>query len=88
MSLPPLALFADRIARAHPIPVADDETALRVLTDAELAPGLAQVLAGRPDTDAALWVFAYGSLMWSPEFPVAEQRVGHLRGWHRRFCLL
>lgn len=81
-----LALDADLIARAHPDPVADDETALRLLTDEELAPGLDGILEGRAGTD--LWVFAYGSLLWKPEFEVAERRVGTVRGFHRRFCLL
>lgn len=34
-----------------------------------------------------LWVFGYGSLIWNPGFPVAEQRVAHLSGWHRSFCM-
>ncbi|MFV0490986.1 MAG: gamma-glutamylcyclotransferase [Pseudorhodobacter sp.] len=34
-----------------------------------------------------LWVFGYGSLIWNPEFPVAEQHVAWLKGWHRSFCM-
>jgi len=34
-----------------------------------------------------LWVFGYGSLIWHPGFPVAEQRVARLPGWHRSFCM-
>ncbi len=34
-----------------------------------------------------LWVFGYGSLVWNPGFPVAEQRVARLIGWHRSFCM-
>jgi len=34
-----------------------------------------------------LWVFGYGSLMWSPEFPFVERRQALLRGYHRRFCV-
>ncbi|MBL4916396.1 gamma-glutamylcyclotransferase [Szabonella alba] len=34
-----------------------------------------------------LWVFGYGSLIWNPEFPVAEQRIARLPGWHRSFCM-
>ncbi len=33
------------------------------------------------------WVFGYGSLMWHPGFPHVEVRVGHLFGYHRRFCV-
>ena len=34
-----------------------------------------------------LWVFGYGSLLWNPEFPVAERMVARLDGWHRAFCM-
>jgi glutathione-specific gamma-glutamylcyclotransferase len=34
-----------------------------------------------------LWVFGYGSLIWDPGFPVAEQRIARLDGWHRSFCM-
>ncbi|MBJ3774333.1 gamma-glutamylcyclotransferase [Acuticoccus mangrovi] len=34
-----------------------------------------------------IWVFAYGSLIWKPDF----ESIGHMRasafGWHRSFCL-
>ncbi|MFH5776777.1 gamma-glutamylcyclotransferase [Paracoccus sp. NGMCC 1.201697] len=33
------------------------------------------------------WVFAYGSLMWDPGFPVAEAVGARLEGFARRFCL-
>lgn len=84
----PLALTLDLIARAHATPIADDASALRILDDEELTPGLTRIIAARSGPDEALWVFGYGSLMWRPEFEVAEQRIGTVRGWHRRFCLL
>ena len=34
-----------------------------------------------------IWVFAYGSLIWNPLFPVAEQRIARIYGYHRAFCL-
>jgi cation transport protein ChaC len=40
-----------------------------------------------PVTDATLWVFGYGSLIWDPGFPVAERRIARLEGWHRSFCM-
>lgn len=39
------------------------------------------------DRASDLWVFGYGSLLWNPGFPVAEQRVARLDGWHRSFCM-
>jgi cation transport protein ChaC len=35
----------------------------------------------------AFWVFAYGSLIWNPEFPAADRRPATLFGFHRRFCI-
>lgn len=34
-----------------------------------------------------LWVFGYGSLIWNPGFPVAEQKLATLRGFNRSFCM-
>jgi glutathione-specific gamma-glutamylcyclotransferase len=36
---------------------------------------------------APLWVFGYGSLIWNPEFPVAERHIARLADWHRSFCM-
>lgn len=35
-----------------------------------------------------MWVFAYGSLMWRPDFEHAEVRPARLLGWHRSMCIL
>lgn len=34
-----------------------------------------------------LWVFAYGSLIWRPNFAWVERRRVTLRGYHRALCL-
>jgi len=34
-----------------------------------------------------LWVFGYGSLLWNPEFEVAEQQRATLLGYHRAFSM-
>jgi cation transport protein ChaC len=47
---------------------------------------LAAFRAALPRGD--LWVFGYGSLMWSPGFPFTERSVGLLRGYHRALCIL
>jgi len=47
---------------------------------------LAQFRAALPRGD--LWVFGYGSLMWSPGFAHQESSVGLLRGYHRALCIL
>ena len=35
-----------------------------------------------------LWIFAYGSLMWRPDFVYQECQPALLRGWHRAMCVL
>lgn len=37
--------------------------------------------------DDPLWVFAYGSLIWKPDFDAIEHRRASAYGWHRSFCL-
>jgi cation transport protein ChaC len=68
------------LERARAIP------GLAVRSDGELEASLDETLAARP-TDAPIWLFGYGSLMWNPAFSYVERRNGTLRGWHRRFCL-
>lgn len=53
--------------------------------DADYDAAVEHLLANRPVS--ALWIFAYGSLIWKPDFEVAESRQGKLFGWHRSFCL-
>lgn len=39
------------------------------------------------DGNDDLWVFAYGSLIWRPNFPWQERRLATVRGYHRSLCL-
>jgi cation transport protein ChaC len=41
---------------------------------------------GLPEGD--LWVFGYGSLMWSPGFSHADRAMGRAHGYHRALCIL
>ena len=58
----------------------------RALTDEQLSASLTATLAKKPK-GAGWWVFAYGSLLWNPLFPIAEARAAIVHGLHRRFCL-
>ena len=39
-------------------------------------------------TAQGVWVFAYGSLMWRPDFLPDEVAPARLAGWHRAMCIL
>ena len=53
-----------------------------LLGDSDPAESLAQVRA-QWGGKAPLWVFAYASLLWRPEFDVAEQSLARVQGWRR-----
>ncbi len=82
----PLCLTAAHLAQIPPYlgPPQPFELAGEVSTDEDLGHLLDDLLAKGPRD---VWIFAYGSLIWNPEFPPAEDRIAHLHGWHRKFCL-
>jgi cation transport protein ChaC len=47
---------------------------------------LDEFMAGLPKGD--LWVFGYGSLMWSPGFAYRQKARGRIHGYHRALCIL
>ena len=59
---------------------------LRSASDADHEGAVRDILDGNPNSNV-VWIFAYGSLIWKPAFDFVEQRIGHLHGWHRSFCL-
>lgn len=72
-----VALCERRIAEPPPDPAWMENSAIEAF-----AQGL---VAARPK--GPLWIFAYGSLIWSPTFASLSQKRGTARGWHRSFCL-
>ncbi len=57
-----------------------------LVSDDELDASRRRVFADHP-ADAPVWIFAYGSLMWSPLMQFAERRRARVHGWHRGFYL-
>ncbi len=74
-------LKADQTTRSEPSP-----NSFRYLTDQERTQSLQNALRGWHG-DSDLWVYAYGSLIWNPEFDYQERRLSFLRGHHRSLCL-
>ena len=63
---------------AHPVsPTVCSAHALRLLQTTR------QQLAERLDQGEAFWLYAYGSLLWKPQFTPAEIRPARLWGHHR-----
>jgi cation transport protein ChaC len=88
MSPQRMHLTPDHLARVPPY---EGETGrLEGRTDRpsedDYAAAVEHVLAGAPARDDVR-VFAYGSLIWNPEFAFVEESLGTLNGWHRSFCL-
>lgn len=82
----PMALTAELVARVE-----------RTERDTSPEPGLTRLVDEDYDriveallkqhSPDPLWLFAYGSLIWKPEFTALEHKHGIAYGWHRSFCL-
>ncbi|MGV8985042.1 MAG: gamma-glutamylcyclotransferase [Cypionkella sp.] len=83
-----LRLTPDLVARVPPHDGASGKIAGRsdLSSDADIAQLAETLLTDRPES-GEVWIFAYGSLIWAPEFDFVEERLGLVRGWHRSFCL-
>ena len=53
----------------------------------DIAPPLPAEIAALRDRGEPVWIFAYGSLLWDPEFCNAASSPALLRGYHRSLCL-
>jgi cation transport protein ChaC len=81
-----LDLTAELVALCHREEVAGPPDAgYDRLTDEDYGEIAATLAAGSQGDD--LWVFAYGSLIWKPEFDTVEKRRATVHGWHRSFCI-
>jgi glutathione-specific gamma-glutamylcyclotransferase len=60
---------------------------LNILTEDQLQTSISETLK-QQQSNSDIWIFAYGSLIWNPIFKFVERRVGTIKGWQRKFCLL
>jgi glutathione-specific gamma-glutamylcyclotransferase len=86
-SLPPtMRLTRELVARCHrDVPNPGPELKYDYFSDQDYDTATDAILAARPQ--GPLWLFAYGSLIWKPEFPTIETRRAIATGWHRGFSL-
>ena len=84
----PPRLTPDHIARVHRA-IADAGPAVGVQqqTDADYAEWVKRILRDHPAPGRPIQLFAYGSLIWKPEFEHRAERPAVAKGWHRAFCL-
>ena len=68
----------------RPMTLADDRSTYVSIYPVDPMPAWVAALRNGAEP---VWLFAYGSLMWNPEFAFAEARPALLYGYHRRFCL-
>ena len=71
------------VERTEPDPGPEEGTIEHSSDDFE---SLAEALLSEYSPDK-LWIFAYGSLIWNPEFDFVEVIPAVAHGWHRSFCL-
>lgn len=81
-----MALGPTHLAKvARPVERGPANPRLLRLSDDEFSAQAGHLVA---DLDGGpFWIFAYGSLIWNPEFEHVEARRGIVHGWRRSFCI-
>ena len=64
----------------------EEADSIRIMNSEELTDSVMQILDGIK-LEKGVWNFGYGSLMWNPDFKLAEKRTGIVIGYHRSLCL-
>jgi glutathione-specific gamma-glutamylcyclotransferase len=81
-----LSLTAELVAKVHRVEQdCGPDSSKPVMTDEEYelaADKFCSQLDGAP-----LWIFAYGSLIWKPDFEHIDEVTCKAYGWRRSFCL-
>jgi cation transport protein ChaC len=86
MPMRSLHLTLEHVTRAtRPVEKVIYPSTFTPCTDADFADRVRRIVAGRPN--GPLNVFAYGSLIWNPDFKPAARKVMTAWGWHRQFSM-
>ena len=64
----------------------EDADSIRTMNSEELTDSVMQILEDI-NLENGVWVFGYGSLMWNPDFKLAEKITGTVKGYRRSLCL-
>jgi cation transport protein ChaC len=81
-----LSLTAETAARVPPYAGPPIGAERPLASEADQTERLARLMDSRPHA-GEIWLFAYGSLIWKPEFAHDAEAVAVVHGWHRAFCL-
>ncbi len=84
----PMRLTAALAARVQPYdgPPLDMGSGRPLASEDDHAAVYARLMSTRP-ADGQVWLFAYGSLIWKPNFAHDAECLAQVHGWHRAFCL-
>jgi glutathione-specific gamma-glutamylcyclotransferase len=83
-----MRLRPEHIARIHH--AVEDQgppPGMQLQTDADYAGWVDQMVRTNPRPGQPITLFAYGSLIWKPEFEHVDAASATAHGWHRSFCL-
>lgn len=80
-----MRLTPELVARCFRLVPEPEAALVPRLTEDELAAEADRLYAAAPSD--ALWIFAYGSLIWKPVFTPVQTVRARARGWHRSFCI-
>ncbi|PWL19590.1 gamma-glutamylcyclotransferase [Falsochrobactrum shanghaiense] len=80
----PILLTDDHLAMVAPADGPMHDPCWRILEDTDLDLLADRLMQDRPHP---IPIFAYGSLIWNPGFPVRSRRRATAIGWHRSFSI-
>lgn len=82
----PMRLTADLVALCHrDVPDPGPDARYEMFTAEQYEAAARELLAQIPE--CGFWLFAYGSLIWKPEFATETSCRAVAHGWHRAFSL-